>query len=175
MITLVRIGLIPLFVRFYLEGEMAAAMALLLAAAFSDMLDGYIARRFDMITPLGKVLDPVADKLLQLSMLLCLAGRSPAVLPLILLHLVRELVLFCLGGVVYRSRGILLGSRWYGKVCTAFMYTVLGTSLLWRNMPQILLNGSLMLCAVMIVYCLVRYAAEYMHILRRGETIKKPT
>ena len=69
MITLVRIVLTPIFVRFYLEGENSAAMLILAAAALSDVLDGAIARRFGLITPLGKVLDPVADKLLQASML----------------------------------------------------------------------------------------------------------
>ena len=70
MISLVRILLTPLFVRFYLEGKDWAALYVLCAAAASDVLDGAIARRFNMITPLGKVLDPVADKLLQLAMLL---------------------------------------------------------------------------------------------------------
>jgi len=92
MITMLRIVLTPLFVRFYLEGQQGAAMAVLFVAAMSDMLDGFIARRFHMITPLGKVLDPVADKLLQLGMLLCLADRGAIVWLLLLLHLMRQLL-----------------------------------------------------------------------------------
>ena len=118
MISLVRILLTPLFVRFYLEGELGAAMFVLCTAAVSDMLDGAIARHFNMITPLGKVLDPVADKLLQLAMLLCLVPGRPGVLYVMALHLVRELVLFYLGLLVYRRQGTLIGSRWYGKACT---------------------------------------------------------
>ncbi len=173
MITLLRIALTPLFVRFYLEGQTAAAMVLLLCAALSDMADGFIARRFDMITPLGKVLDPAADKLLQLSMLLCLLDRGTLVLPLLLLHALRELSLLCLGALAYRRGGVLIGSRWYGKLCTAFMYTALAVALLWHDMPQALLNTLLLICAALVLYCLVCYAGEYLRLLR-GHKKEKP-
>ena len=175
MISLLRIVLTPLFVRFYLEGEQTAAMVLLGLAALSDMLDGFIARRFKMITPLGKVLDPVADKLLQLGMLLCLADKSPWVLPLLLLHLLRELWLFALGGLVYRRSGLLLGAKLYGKLCTAFLYVFLGLALLWQDMPEGLLHAGILFGAGMIMLCLVLYTAEYLRRLRAEEQIKKPT
>ena len=174
MITLLRIVLTPIFVRLYLEGEQEAAMLLLALAALSDLLDGLIARSFNMITPLGKVLDPVADKLLQASMLLCLVERSPAVLGLLLLHILRETGLFVLGGLSFRRCGVLIGANWYGKLCTALIYGVLGLALLWREMPLRLLNSGLMLCALMVLYCMLRYGAEYMRILKSGK-IKKPT
>ena len=166
MITMLRIVLTPLFVRFYLEGQQGAAMAVLFAAAMSDMLDGFIARRFHMITPLGKVLDPVADKLLQLGMLLCLADRGAIVWLLLLLHLMRELSLFALGGLVYRRCGLLIGARWYGKLCTGLMYAALGAALLWRDMPRTLLEPAAALCAVLVLCCFFGYAGEYLRILR---------
>ena len=169
MISLARILITPIFVRMYLEGEQTAAMWLLAAAAVSDMLDGLVARRFNMITPLGKVLDPVADKLLQLAMLLCLVRRSAGVIWLLLLHVLREGGLFLLGTLVYRRSGELIGSRWYGKLCTALMYSVLGAALLWQNMPEKILETGLMLCAGMIVLCMVLYTGEYLRLLRRTE------
>lgn len=177
MISLVRIILTPIFVRLYLEGEQTAAMVLLAAAVISDLLDGFIARNFNMITPLGKVLDPVADKLLQLAMLLCLVKKSPAVLPLLLLHVLRELGLFALGALVYRRTGRLIGAKWYGKLCTAAMYTLLGGALLWREMPDSLFNQGIMVCAVLMGYCVFRYGLEYMRVMKNenGERIKKPT
>ena len=175
MITLVRIVLTPVFVCLYLEGEHSAAMLVLAAAALSDMLDGAVARRFGLITPLGKVLDPVADKVLQLAMLLCLLSRYQAAASVLLLHLFRELVLGFMGALVYRRCGLLTGSYWYGKLCTGFMYGFLGLALLWREMPEGLLRGGLHVCAGLIVYCLCRYAWEYMKILKSQDTIKKPT
>ena len=174
MISLVRILLTPLFVRFYLEGKDWAALYVLCAAAASDVLDGAIARRFNMITPLGKVLDPVADKLLQLAMLLCLAPGRPAVLYVMALHLVRELGLFFLGLLVYRRSGTLIGSRWYGKACSAALYTFLPAALLWRAMPVKILEGGLFACALMMLFCLLAYGAEYIRLLQGGEEIKNP-
>lgn len=173
MITLLRIALTPLFVRFYLEGEHTAALLILAAAAISDMLDGAIARRFDMITPLGKVLDPVADKLLQLAMLLCLVPRHGAVSLVLLLHLFRELVLGIMGAAVYRRSAVLIGARWYGKLCTGFMYGFLGLALLWKTMPETALNTGLYICGALIVCCLIRYGWEYVKLLQLK--IKKPT
>jgi len=168
MITLVRIILTPVFVCLYLEGEHTAAMLVLAVAALSDMLDGAIARRFELTTPLGKVLDPVADKLLQLAMLLCLASRHWAVALVILLHLFRELLLGLLGALLYRRSGLLTGARWYGKLCTGFMYGFLGLALLWRDMPEKLMDPGLYLSALLIVYCLCRYALEYLRLLQEG-------
>ena len=173
MITLVRIILTPIFVRFYLEGEHSAAMLILGAAALSDVLDGAIARRFGLITPLGKVLDPVADKLLQLAMILCLLSARPALWLLLMLHLGREVLLGFMGLLVYKGSGRLIGSRWYGKLCTAVMYAFLGAALLWSEMPDEMVNKGSAVCAGLIIYCFFRYAAEYMRILYQD--IKKPT
>ena len=174
MITLVRIVLTPIFVRFYLEGEHSAAMLILAAAALSDVLDGAIARRFGLITPLGKVLDPVADKLLQLAMMLCLVSESPVLWLLLAVHLLRETCLGLMGFMVYRRSGKLIGSRWYGKLCSGLMYAFLGAALLWREMPEEMLNEGSAICLGLIIYCFFRYAAEYLHILHEG-AIKKPT
>jgi len=175
LITLSRILLTPLFVCFYLEGEQAAAMLLLGAAALSDMLDGFVARHFDMVTPLGKVLDPVADKLLQLAMLLCLIKRSHWVPLILMLHILRELGLFLLGIAVYKRCSVLIGARWYGKLCTALMYGFLGAALLWREMPEEIFSAGIIGCTGLIVYCLCRYAGEYIRLLRDDKIIKKPT
>ena len=171
-ITLIRIALTPVFMRLYLEGEHTGAMCLLAAAALSDMLDGFVARRFQMITPLGKVLDPVADKLLQLAMLLCLLRIRPAVLPLLLLHLLRETGLFVLGCMAYKRCGVLTGAHWYGKLCTACMYMVLGGLLMWPGMPGIIANYGMGLCAGLMLLCMLMYTAEYIRLLKGSEKRK---
>lgn len=169
MLSLLRIALTPLFVLFYMQGEQGTSMLLLAVAALSDMLDGAIARRFDMITPLGKVLDPVADKLLQLAMLLCLLERSPRLSWLLALHVLRELSLLGLGALAYRQSGVLIGAHWYGKLCTALMYLLLGAALVWQTMPERLLELSAELCGGLMVYCLFRYAAEYLQLIRGAD------
>ena len=174
MITLVRIVLTPVFAFLYLEGQQMAAMLVLALAALSDMLDGAIARRFGLITPLGKVLDPVADKVLQLAMILCLVSRHGAVMLVLLLHLLREFILGAMGALVYRRCALLTGAHWYGKLCTGFMYSFLGLALLWMEMPEKILITGLYLCAGLIVCCLWLYAMEYLKIIKDNK-IKKPT
>lgn len=168
LITLGRIIITPIFLCFYLEGKQTAAMWLLALAAVSDMLDGAVARRFNMVTKLGKALDPVADKLLQLAMLLCLVKTYPAVRLLLALHVLRELCLGTLGLLSFRRHGEVLAARWYGKLCTAVMYTVLGALLLFPALPEKPVELALLLCGGLVLLCLFLYAGEYLRLLRAG-------
>lgn len=79
MITLSRFALIPLFLYLYLDGYAVAALITVLAAGFTDMLDGYIARRSGQITIAGSLLDPLADKLMMLAIVtaLLIVGTIP--------------------------------------------------------------------------------------------------
>ena len=72
---------------------MPAAAGVLALSGLTDMLDGWVARRFDQITDLGKMLDPFADKLTQGVVALCIALRFPAIRPLLLLFILKELLM----------------------------------------------------------------------------------
>ena len=87
MLSVFRLILIPFFVYAYcVEQNFWKTAALLALSGISDTADGYIARRFNMVSDLGKIIDPVADKLTQAAMLLCLLTRYPLMLlPLLLL------------------------------------------------------------------------------------------
>ena len=107
-ISVFRLALIPIFIVCYLSGfpngyYHLAGGILFGVAAISDALDGWIARRYNMITPLGRLLDPMADKLLALSALLCLAIRDRLSYLIFLLYALKELFML-LGGVLILSR-----------------------------------------------------------------------
>ena len=167
-VTAARLLLTPVFALLYLRGQQRAALAVLLLAAASDLLDGFLARRLDMVTALGKALDPVADKLMQLTMMLCAAARLPRIWPLLGLHALRELTLGVLSLRVLRRTGRVCGARWYGKLCTAVLYTVMPALLVWEGMPVRLQNALIALCAWLIALCLLLYAARFLRILRQG-------
>ena len=112
MISLVRILLTPVFAVLYVRGALYQAMGVLLLCAVSDVLDGAIARRFNMVTDLGKALDPAADKLIQIAMMLCAATRTKAAWLLLALHIVRELSLASLGARVLQCTGKVYSTRW---------------------------------------------------------------
>ena len=97
LLSLIRILLIPVFVTLFFQDETVWAAVILIVSGLTDTLDGYIARHFHMITNLGKVLDPIADKLTQAVVAFCLCVRIPAVIPLFILLVLKEGIMFFAG------------------------------------------------------------------------------
>lgn len=125
LLSLLRLALIPVWVRVYQAGQFAAAGGLLAATCLTDALDGKIARRFDMVSTLGKVLDPLADKLTQLALILCLSWRFPVLKPVLALFAVKELFQLVLGAFHLLQGRMLPGALPTGKVCTAVLFASL--------------------------------------------------
>ena len=123
ILSLIRIFLVFVFVfvLFALDRPIAAIIVFLVAGA-TDVLDGYLARRFNWITNLGKILDPFADKLMQCTVLVCfwIKGYVPwwFVLPFFL----KELSTIIIGLVVIKRRNVVVVSRWYGKAAISLFY-----------------------------------------------------
>ena len=119
-LTLVRLIMIPFYLAYFARGQKYLALLMFLIAALTDLLDGTIARHFHQITDLGKLLDPVADKLMVLTVLFSMAiGNShiPAVIPwpVVCIVLGKELLLM-LGGLVMLRRRVVVFSHLIGKV-----------------------------------------------------------
>lgn len=167
IISCIRIMLVPLFVHFYISGSIGAAAAVLITCALSDVLDGMIARRFNMVTDLGKILDPVADKLIQAAMMLCLALKIPQLWILLGLHVARELILAAMGFYVMRSTGLVCGAKWYGKLCTALIYVSMLLLLAVPGLPEKLVTMLVFICSALIVMCLFMYFSAYLRMLRQ--------
>lgn len=170
-ISCIRIMLVPLFVHFYISGSIRAAAAVLLVCALSDVLDGMIARKFNMVTELGKILDPVADKLIQAAMMLCLALKMPQLWTLLGLHAARELVLGAMGFYVMRVTGLVCSARWYGKLCTAVIYGAMLILLAVPDVPEKFVVTLVLICAGLIVMCFFSYFSAYLRVLRRQRII----
>ena len=79
VLTMIRLALVPVFVVLFLNGHKMASLAVFVAASLTDMLDGYLARKLNQITDFGKLFDPLADKLMVLSAMVCqgIAGVFP--------------------------------------------------------------------------------------------------
>lgn len=173
LISLGRIALVPVFVLLYSAGRAGAAALVLLICGLSDILDGAIARRFELETELGRILDPVADKLMQAAMMVCAAAKTPQLWLLLILHILRELSLGALALCVRRETGTVQSSRWYGKLCSCLVYTVLLWLLLVPETPELLAELMVLGCMAAVGCCLVLYAGSFMQILksnRREET-----
>lgn len=137
LLTVFRILLIPLIVWLYCgrQDYPLAAWALVLSGV-TDVADGFIARRFHMVSDLGKVLDPIADKLTQTAALVCLLIRFQAVWWLLGVLVVKETVMTVMGVLVIRRTGAVYSAAWHGKLATCVLYAVILAHIIWYDIPQ---------------------------------------
>ena len=140
MLSLFRLVLIPVYVLIYLNASEAVhyyiAGGILAVSCLTDLIDGQIARRFNMISTVGKVLDPFADKLTQFTLAICLAIQFPVVWIMVCLIFVKEIFQLIAGIVAFRKGQMLKGALIAGKVCTAILF--LSLIVLVLTPPQIL-------------------------------------
>ena len=97
---------------------------ILACSGISDVLDGYIARKYNMVTELGKCLDPIADKLTQFILLFCLLSKYPIAKVTLGVFLIKEAVVIMIGYKVICLQGKNDGAKWYGKISTVIFYIV---------------------------------------------------
>lgn len=126
LLSLFRLLLIPVYVSLYrnavTQPQYTAAAGVMALSCLTDLADGKIARHFHMVTPVGKVLDPLADKLTQLALFLCLSDRYPLLYPILILFVVKELFQLLAGILHLRQGKVLPGALPAGKVCTTVLF-----------------------------------------------------
>lgn len=161
ILSFFRLALIPLIVWLYCFKESYLWVAILLIiSGLSDIVDGYIARRFNMISDFGKALDPIADKLTQISMLGCLVTRfSLLAIPLVLLSL-KEATALILRGIILKKTKSVQGAVWHGKMNTVLIYSTIFLHIIWYNIPAIISNVTIVISTAAIILSFVLYTIE---------------
>lgn len=169
LLSLLRLLMIPVFIWLYLNGYKGWTAAVLVLSGLTDVVDGYIARRFGQVSDIGKALDPVADKLTQAAMLLCLMSHYPMmIIPFVLLA-VKEVFAAISGLIVIKRTGRVPGAEWHGKLTTLLLYGMMILHVVWQDIPMWtsnLLNGG---CIAMMMVSLVLYARRNIHAIRNAE------
>lgn len=167
-----RLILIPFMLWAYCSLESPALTAgLVVLSGVTDVVDGFIARRFGMISDLGKALDPIADKLTQIAILFCLLSRFPLILLPLILILVKEISALVLRGIILHKAKEVEGAVWHGKANTVILYTVMFIHIVWYNIPSavstvfILVSSSMMLLSFVLysLYCIKRLSELAKH------------
>ncbi len=147
ILSFVRLGLIPLMVWFYCgKQEYVWAGVILVISALTDVIDGFIARKFNMISDLGKVLDPIADKFTQGAMLLCLLLRFSLMLMPLVLMIAKEIFMSISGYAVIKKRGIVLGAHWHGKAATVCIFAMMMLHIFWVDIMPIASSITIGIC-----------------------------
>lgn len=123
LLSMFRLVLIPVYIVLYLKGYYYLSAAILAVSCLTDLIDGKIARHFNMVTTLGIILDPFADKATQFALIVCLAIKHPVLFYLIGLFVLKEGFQLIAGGVTLLKKGKMLGGALIaGKVCTTVLF-----------------------------------------------------
>lgn len=160
ILSVFRIGLIPIIVWLYVQSYNIYAVCVLILSGVTDVVDGYIARHFDMCSDLGKVLDPIADKLTQAATLCCLISRFHFMIIPFFLLLIKELFLGVMGAFVVTKTKVVKSANWHGKVTTFILYFTMIIHILWIDIPEPISNMTIGACLAFMALSLVLYVAR---------------
>lgn len=162
LLSFLRLLMIPVIVWLYVDREQPClSVVVILLSALTDILDGYIARHFHMVSDFGKILDPIADKLTQFALIICLLERYRAIRYLLALFVGKEIIMAVSGVLVIRKKDSVNSSQWFGKATTALLYATVVVLFLFPGIPAVWANGLFVLCAGMILLSMVKYLLFY--------------
>ena len=130
-LTIIRFLLIPYIIVLIFQEQYILAFIILTISGITDILDGVIARRFNLVTDFGKLVDPLADKSTQISILVVLMIKGIIPFWIILILFVKELLMVAGASFLY-GKEFVVSSKWYGKVATVLFYIAIVFSLLIR-------------------------------------------
>lgn len=138
LLSLFRLLLIPVYVILYLNAKEAShyylSAGILAVSCLTDLIDGKIARKFNMISTVGKILDPLADKATQFTLILCLAVRYPVLTYLVLPFVIKESFQLIAGSCALKKGMMLDGALFAGKICTVVLFLSLITLVMFPSL-----------------------------------------
>ena len=185
-----RIALIPVFTTLFIKGSYIPAFILMIVAALTDLLDGKIARKFNMVSNLGKILDPIADKLSQIAIVVILIVKfwDGYLKYILFLFIVKEL-LMVIGGALLMAKGMRpVAAEMWGKVATTVFYVFMiviialgGEGCALYNveffkpfiLPEWLITAMVVISAVLAFVSLFGYAPGFIRQLKENKAKNK--
>ena len=165
LLSIFRLLLIPGYILIYLHAQHAADYLLsgmiLAVSCLTDMIDGKIARKFNMITTLGKILDPIADKATQLALLLCLAIKYPVLRILLALFTIKESFMLIAGWIAFSKGKMLKSALLSGKISTTVLFISLIVLVTFPGLNASIRHLITAIDAVVMLIALADYATTY--------------
>jgi len=159
LLSLFRLILIPVYVTIYLNAQETSdyflAAAILAVSCLTDLIDGKIARHFNMISNLGKILDPLADKATQFTLIICLASKHNILWYLVGLFVIKEGFQLIAGGMNLRKGKMLKGALITGKICTTILFISL---ILMVLIPDLANTVITLITAIDIIFMIIAFA-----------------
>ena len=172
ILSLARILILVPFVLFVSSDNYVGAGLVLILSGLTDLFDGYLARKLNQITRLGKMLDPTADKLTLMTVMICASIKFPRVFPFMMLLIIKEVLMLLAGAVLLRKKMHPPASKWYGKVSTVVFYvsitTIIGIKAIFNVNIESLDIFLMSLTSICMLYSLAMYFSIFVSILKNG-------
>ena len=169
-ISMIRIGLVVLFAISFSEHKYMKSLIIYAAAFFSDVLDGFLARRYNWITPMGKLLDPLADKLMLITALVCFVSTKmiPVWIPIVI---GAKEFLMCIGGLLLYKSGVVVEADITGKIATGLWAAGVVSVLIQNVVPEAaIISRIIIICALAAsMFAMINYAVCYFGKKTRAE------
>ena len=174
ILTVLRFLLIPFILHFLVHDQFILAIIFLTISGITDILDGTIARKFNFITNFGKLIDPLADKITQLSILWMLVSKNIIPLWILVIVLLKEATMVAGASFLY-GKELVVSSKWYGKASTVLFYLAIVLSMIFKDLQ--IKNGIDLIiyyiAVAMTMFSLVMYFREfYMQGYLKKESLK---
>lgn len=129
ILTYIRLILVPVFIIVYMNvhtwTDNLVAAIIIFISGLTDVADGFIARHWNLVSDLGKIIDPIADKAMQFAMMICVCLRYKWVLVLVTIYAVKEVISFFVTAYLFTRGKHISGAMWCGKVCTVILFLVM--------------------------------------------------
>lgn len=165
LLSLFRLIIIPVYIIIYLNAtepyQYFTAGGIMVVSCLTDMIDGKIARHFNMITTVGKILDPLADKVTQFALTLCLSLKYPVLNPVLALFVIKEFFQMVLGIIHLRKGKMLPGALMAGKICTTVLFVSLIALVLFPAMDPQLVDAIAYIDTFFLIVSFVSYFLAY--------------
>ena len=172
VLSVIRLLLVFVFVyAFFTCESLYVALLIFLVAGATDIIDGYLARRFNWITKLGKLLDPLADKMMQITALICLWMKHLIPGWIAVLYFLKECTLLLLGLIVIKRRDVAVVSKWYGKLAVCIFYATVAVSMIFDDFfaEHTLITTIIFIPAIVCtVMALIAYIKHYSYLKKEA-------
>lgn len=165
LLSLFRIALIPVYMVIYLKADQNVdyyiAAAILTVSCLTDLIDGKIARHFNMISNVGRLLDPLADKATQLCLILCLCIKYPILWAIVVLFVVKEVFQLVAIGIGIKQGKMLYGALVPGKICTTVLFLSLIVLVIFPSLSDLAVGIIALIDAAVMLYAFIVYIFAY--------------
>lgn len=169
LLSVFRLILVPVFVIAYFSDSGNAklyATGIYLLAAATDFLDGRIARKYNMVSKLGRILDPLGDKIMTFAVLICITIDKLVPVWAVVIFFVKEMLMAAGGLLVYNRLTDMPSSNLFGKLATVVFVVVCALLMLLKNIPQLYATLMISVAIIVMIVAFISYLLKYIKIIR---------